>query len=109
MGSISTVLKGNGLAKLNFGNCWDGMKPWTKSLVKVYLDGKEIQSAKHGQSNVLVEFEYEEGSKLEIQEINVGIIQFNKFETFPSSKFHQWPNYYCKFLDKDLRKIHQKV
>ena len=99
-GSISTVLKGNGLAKLNFGNCWDGMKPWTKSQVKVYLDGKEIQSAKHGQSNVLVEFEYEEGSKLEIREMNVGIIQFNKFETFPSSKFHQWPYSYCHVLDR---------
>ena len=85
-GSISTILKGNGLAKLNFGNCWDGREPWTKSSVKVFLDGKEIKSARHRQVNVLVEFEYQEGSKLEIREIDVGIIQFNKFEVISSSK-----------------------
>ena len=89
-GSISTVLKGNGLAKLRFGNCWDGSKNLTQSKVKVYLDGKEIKSANHGQTNKLAEFTYQEGSALEIREINSGIIQFNKFETISSSKYHQW-------------------
>ena len=87
-GSISTVMKGSGRAKLDFGNCWDGRKPWSHSYVKVYLDGTEIKSASHGQSNVLVEFEFHEGSKLEIKEINVGIIQFNKFEIVPKGKNH---------------------
>jgi hypothetical protein len=52
------------------------------------LDGTEIKSASHGQSNVLVEFEFHDGSKLEIKEINVGIIQFNKFEIIPKGKNH---------------------
>ena len=79
-------MKGSGRAKLDFGNCWDGRKPWSHSYVKVYLDGTEIKSASHGQSNVLVEFEFHDGSKLEIKEINVGIIQFNKFEIIPKGK-----------------------
>ena len=45
-GSISTVMKGSGRAKLDFGNCWDGRKPWSHSYVKVYLDGTEIKSAR---------------------------------------------------------------
>ena len=39
-------MKGSGRAKLDFGNCWDGRKPWSHSYVKVYLDGTEIKSAR---------------------------------------------------------------
>ena len=62
------------------------------------MDGTEIKSASHGQSNVLVEFEFHEGSKIEIKEINVGIIQFNKFEIIPKGKNHLHYKYGIKYI-----------
>ena len=66
----------------------DSLKPSkSESSLKVYLDGTQIKSASN-QSNVLVEFEFHDGSKIEIKEISVGIIQFNKFEIIPKGKNH---------------------
>ena len=85
-GSISTTLKGNGRARLFFGNCWDGRKPWDKGYVKAYLDGSQMKYASHGK-HVSHMFNYKNGSKLEIREINGGIIQFNKFQTLASGTY----------------------
>ena len=71
--SLSTTLVGNGKASLDFGNCW------SDGIVKVYLDGIEIGFAKPEESQ-LASFSYTDGSKLEVKELNTGIIQLNKFE-----------------------------
>lgn len=76
VGSISTILVGKGLARLYFGNCWN------KGMVKVLLDGAEIGSAGPQEPNKMITFYYHEGSTLEIKEVDIAVIQFNKLETF---------------------------
>merc|ERR1711976_262326 len=71
IGSMNTTLIGNGTMTINFGNCW------SSGNVKVYLDGSEMASAGPGESKE-ASFDYKDGSKLEISEINGGIIQINE-------------------------------
>ena len=74
-GSISTLLSGNGRGKLDFGNVYPD--PY---YVKVYLDGSEIASASKSTPSKIVEFDYNDGSTLKIQEEGITILQFNSFE-----------------------------
>ena len=59
-GSISTVLRGNGRGKLDFGVCYG-------SKAKVYLNGNEISTATYS-VNQVVEFDFYDGSTLKIEE-----------------------------------------
>ena len=71
-GSISTVLRGNGRGKLDFGVC-------AGSKVKVYLNGNEIATATLGSVNQVVEFDFYDGSTLKIEEHSTSVLQFNSF------------------------------
>jgi len=71
-GKMSTTLIAKGKGELNFGNCW------SSGVVEVYLDGSKIASAGPGESEV-ISFNYTDGSKLEIREVNNAIIQINTF------------------------------
>ena len=77
VGSISTTLYGNGRAKLDFGNCEGGQNI---RLVKVYLDGTEIDSAPNSTPSKSTEFDFTDGSVLKISEHNQSILQFNSLE-----------------------------
>ena len=70
---MTTTLVGKGKGMLKFGNCWK------KGVVKVYLDGSEIESAGPGEFKV-VSFDYNNGLELKISELNTAIIQIDKFE-----------------------------
>ena len=69
---MTTTLVGKGKGMLEFGNCWK------TGVVKVYLDGSQIESAGPGEFKVVL-FEYNDGSKLEIGEFDTAIIQINNF------------------------------
>ena len=69
---MTTTLVGKGKGMLEFGNCWK------TGVVKVYLDGSQIESAGPGEFKV-VSFEYNDGSVLEISEFNIAIIQIDNF------------------------------
>ena len=71
---IKTTLKGNGRARIDFGNCWHN------SVVKVFLDENEIASAGGSQDNIVKEFDFTDGSELRLTEEQYGIISFNSFE-----------------------------
>ena len=71
-GSISTVLRGNGRGKLDFGACYG-------SKVKVYWNGNEIATAARGSVNQVVEFDFYNGSTLKIEEDSTSVLQFNSF------------------------------
>ena len=75
VGSISTTFKGSGRARLDFGNCYKNGR------VKAYLDGKMIGkgAGKYTFSKV-VEFNFQHGSILEINEQNTATIQFNSLK-----------------------------
>lgn len=73
VGSINTILHGNGHATLEFGNCHTGGN------VGVYLDGKEIAMAGPN-SEQEITFVFLDGSSLELRELNTGIIQFNHIQ-----------------------------
>ena len=68
---------GNGRAKLDFGNCEGGQNI---RLVKVYLDGTEIDSAPNSTPSKSTEFDFTDGSVLKISEHNESILQFNSLE-----------------------------
>ena len=74
-GSIMTKMKGQGCAKLNYGNCY------TDSNVKVFLDGQEISVADASEKSILVDFQFSEGQELKFQEGN-GVILFNSYEEY---------------------------
>ena len=67
-GSISTVLRGSGTAQLHYGNCWN------EGEVDVYLNGTKILSS-DSDSTQVNSFDYRDGEKLEITEVDTGIIQ----------------------------------
>lgn len=67
-GSISTVLRGSGTAQLHYGNCWKEGK------VDVYLNGTKILSS-DADSTQVSSFDYRDGEKLEITDVDTGIIQ----------------------------------
>ena len=71
---MKTTLFGTGNVVLRFGNCWK------TGVVKVYLDGSEIETAGPGEFKV-VSFEYNNGLELKISELNTAIIQIDKFVT----------------------------
>ena len=71
---IRTTLKGNGRARIDFGNCWHN------SVVKVFLDGNEIASAGGSEDSIVKEFDFTDGSELKLTEEQYGIISFNSFE-----------------------------
>jgi hypothetical protein len=54
VGTMKTTLIGKGKGSLDFGNCW------STGVVKVYLDGSEIETAGPGESKV-VSFDYHDG------------------------------------------------
>ena len=70
--TISTNLFGKGRGLLGFGNCW------STGVVKLYLNGTEIESAGPGESKE-VSFDFNGGSKLEVMELDTAIIQINSF------------------------------
>ena len=70
---MTTYLHGKGKGKLDFGNCW------STGFVKLFLNDLEIESAGPGEFKVAM-FDYDDNSKLEIQEVDTAIIQINKFE-----------------------------
>ena len=63
-----------GHGKLDFGNCIN------QGSVDVYLDGTKISSASLLKKSVIVEFDFKDGSTLELLDVGVSIIQFNSFE-----------------------------
>ena len=71
IGSIKTKLKGCGTAQLNFGNCF------TKGITQVTLDEKIIGTASAETISKMIEFDFEDGAILELQELHTGIIVFN--------------------------------
>ena len=73
VGSIKTTLYGIGHASLSFGNCW------TSGTVNLYLDGTIIASA-HPKSMKTATFDFSNGNKLKLDEINTGIIRFEDFK-----------------------------
>ena len=77
VGTISTVLRENGRAKLDFGNCW--IEPNTDDAVIVYLNDKEIASASKETPSKIIEFDFKDGDVLKLEEVN-NVIIFNDFE-----------------------------
>ena len=76
IGSISTTLRGCGVAKLDFGEC---AGYYTDDSTKVYLNGKEIGRA-GDQLSKTIEFNFKDGDILELKEgDDHGIIRFNSF------------------------------
>ena len=75
VGKISTVLKESGRAKLDFGNCWREPED-----VFVYLNDKEIASAPKNTPSKTVEFDFNDGDVLKLEEPGKNIISFNDFE-----------------------------
>ena len=71
IGSIKTKLKGCGTAQLNFGNCYE------RGITQVTLDQKLIGTAFNNTISKIIEFDFEDGAILELQELNTGIIVFN--------------------------------
>ena len=71
IGSISTIFKGRGRARLDFGNCW------TTGTVKVHLDGTFIAFAPGNTPSKTVEVYFNIGSILKITEENSAIISYN--------------------------------
>ena len=71
---IKTTLNGNGRAEIDFGNCSsDGG-------AKLWLDGNEIASAGADEENVVIEFDFTDGSELMLTEEGTGILSFSSFE-----------------------------
>ena len=71
VGSIKTKLRGCGSAQLNFGNCF------IKGITQVTLDEKIIGIASAETMTKIIEFDFEDGVILELQELYTGIIVFN--------------------------------
>ena len=72
VGSISTKLFGCGRGVLDFGNCN------TEGVVRVYLNGQRIGVAFPNTPSKLIEFDFYDGSLLELREFK-SMIQFNNF------------------------------
>ena len=71
IGSIKAKLKGCGTAKLNFGNCF------TQGITQVTLNEKIIGAASPETMTKIIEFDFDDGVILELQELYTGIIVFN--------------------------------
>ena len=71
-------MNGSGRARLDFGNCHKNNND--KGTVKAFLDGEEIGSAGFLTPNQVVEFTFNHGSELLINEHDTAVIQFNSLE-----------------------------
>ena len=69
VGSVKTTFHGNGIAKLNFGNCYKSGN------VIVYLNDKKIGRAHGYVRSREIKFKYSKGDTLMIKELNVAIIK----------------------------------
>ena len=79
IGTLSTLLKGSGNLKLNFGNCWH------LGIVAVYLD-KQLMAVAHPKTKKEVSLFFKQGSLLEIKDEGLGsVIQLNSI-TFECKK-----------------------
>jgi hypothetical protein len=72
VGSVTTILHGEGQARLDFGNCG-------QSTVGVYLDGIEISSASAGVSSMVVDFTFTGPTLLEVRGETTSVIKMNAF------------------------------
>ena len=66
VGKITYIFKGDGEARLNFGNCF------TKGTAKVYLNKNEIGSANMKEKKQ-INFAYTTGDTLRIKEVGSGV------------------------------------
>ena len=80
-GTITKVMKGSGAATLSFGNSWGG-----RSMVHVYLNGKEIGKAKKHTPKKSVTLKYKSGDKLKITELGDGVMVINSLKLTPTPK-----------------------
>ena len=71
IGSIKTTLHGCGSAQLDFGNCY------YEGITQVRLNGELIGEASTNTPSKVIEFDYNDGAILELQELNTAIIVFN--------------------------------
>ena len=79
VGTLSTVLKGSGNLKLNFGNCWH------LGIVAVYLN-KQLMAVAHPKTKKEVSLSFKQGALLEIKDEGLGsVIQLNSI-TFECKK-----------------------
>ena len=76
MGAIATVFHVRGRAKLDYGQCYDKVG----RIVRVFLNGVEISSAKGHVPSKIVSFDFNEGDILKITEHSSAVLGFNKFE-----------------------------
>ena len=74
VGSVSTTFKGAGVARLNFGNCFNN------GITNVYLNNRPIGSALANQKSTTVKFNYKPGDRLRLEEVNMGIVAINSFQ-----------------------------
>ena len=70
IGSISTIFKRSGLAKLNFGNCWTNKK------VTAYLNHRKLAYASGREVRKEISFNFTTGDTLRLEE-DGGIIKIN--------------------------------
>ena len=73
-GFVTATFKGSGRGTLDFGNCF------TRGFTKVYLNGTLISSAGKNQKSKVVNFKYNKGDVLKINEEKTGIIKINSFK-----------------------------
>ena len=70
--SISTVLNGNGIGSLDYGNCN------TEGKVELYLNNKQISSAEPSTQEKAV-FQFHDQDVLKMVQHGMAIIQYNDF------------------------------
>ena len=70
IGSISTIFRRSGFAKLSFGNCWRNKE------VIAYLNHRQISYASGGEMRKEISFNFTTGDTLRIKE-DGGIIKIN--------------------------------
>jgi len=77
VGSAKTTLNGDGVATLEFGNCW------SEGSVNVYLNDVLIASATGRQYRKLIKFSFSDGATLEIKdEGGNSVVQLHRFHCF---------------------------
>ena len=72
--SIKTTLNGCGIARLDFGNCYQH-----GGQTKVYLNGNEIGIANANELSKKIEFNFNDGDTLMLKGHELGTIRFNDF------------------------------
>ena len=72
-GIVQASFRGSGTAKLNFGQCYGR----SSGVTIVYLNGALIKTATKREGEVTVEFDYNPGDTLKLEEVNSGIIKIS--------------------------------